>query len=292
MPVQHSTTSNTTNNNRVPPTGGLGAPSQHSQLHSGCSSDVRNFGGETHITAMHEHSIRTHMQHTHLPHAHSTPCTHSMRVRAKRSIDSKLHRFARRAQLRAQRRKQYKSWQFALMSQSDDSSFTARHSQSQYYHSHHCNTFATNATSNTSSSNAEAGEVGEPLMHTQSPKALVTKFPILDSPTPPKEIHSTTTHTAHHSLPQSTQHPSMSTPNSPHIKRTTQSNTHARHHTLIHRGPNNFMRQHFKTTNKHPQNNSTQPLPTQSSNYSNRTTSHQRRATTAKTHQSTMASHP
>ncbi len=94
-------------------------------------------------------------------------------------------------------------------------------------------------------------------MHTQSPKALVTQFPILDSPTPPKEIHSNTTHTSQYRQTTSTHQQQTRAPHIPHSSHSTSQTTHARHHTLIHRSSNNFMRQHVKTTSKRPQNNST-----------------------------------
>ena len=156
---------------------------------------------------------------------------HSARVRAKRSMDSKIHRFARRAQLRAQRRKQYKSWQLALRSQFDSSTFTARYSQFHQCHSPHCTSDATTTTSNATNANAEAGEVGEPLMHTQSPKALVTLFPTIDSPTSPKEMHRSNTHSQRHTSTHNTRQRPTSTASSQTSNHTTPNSAHARHTT-------------------------------------------------------------
>ena len=173
-------------------------------------------------------------------------------------MDSKINRCVRRTQLRAQRRKQYKSWQLALSHQSDSNprsicSPHQRHNLSRNSTCHH-------TTATTSCSQSEAGEVGEPLMHTQSPKALVSKFPMVDSPAPPKEIphlHTTTARTAQQQTSTSSTHEKH--PDTTLTQRNDHS-THTRHSNLISRGKHNVMRQHFKTTHRHTEQQHTQPL--------------------------------
>ena len=109
---------NRTKSTCVPPIGGLDAPNQHLHL-LGCSSGVRNFGDETHITdSQPSNSISNANQPKHpiVYHSSTINRTYSQQVRAHRSIDARLHSGQQRNNFRAVRRKQYRAWKASVQS--------------------------------------------------------------------------------------------------------------------------------------------------------------------------------